>query len=323
MQTYDLIVAAIFVALIARGWVRGFVREAVEAGVLVVGIFLVFRLSPVVGSIIAGMANVPVEAARIAAGVLLFLVLVLGGALVARVLSAAMKIVPGATATNRIGGAVVGAGYAALVVILATTLVLVAPMSAGLRATVEEGIAASSVGRRIVEPAGVVQQAVSVASGEQLFGAVIALQEAVGARFVAGTLPIPFPDIGDVDLPPSQVAAQQVFDSLNRLRIGEGRGPLAWSADLAVVAVSRAETVYRSGVLSLDDDLALALHAQGVPGTIHTDMVVLAATSEGVLEAFTNASSYMDAIFDGRYRKAGIGVIDGPYGLLAVMVLAG
>ncbi len=323
VSIYDLIVAAIVAAFVIRGWMRGILREALEVAVLVVGVFLVFRLSPVLGSIIAGMANIPYEAARITGGVILFFVLVIGGAVVARLLSTALKLVPGATFLNRLGGAAVGAAYAALVVVLGTTMLAAAPLSEGIRETADESVEASAVGRRIIEPGGVIQQTVSSISGERVFSMVISLQETVGARLAAGTLPIPLPDVGDSALPPSQLAAQQVFDSLNRSRIAEGLDPLGWSSDLAVVAVARAVDVYRSGTLALDASLPASLTAQGVPGTVNTEMVVLAASIEGVTEAFTGASSYRDAIFDRQYHKAGIGIIEGPYGLLAVQVLSG
>ncbi|GMQ92723.1 MAG: hypothetical protein BMS9Abin12_0200 [Acidimicrobiia bacterium] len=323
MQTYDLIVAAIVVAFVVRGWTRGLLREALEVAVLLVGIFLVFRLSPVVGSIISGMANVPFEVARIVAGVVLFFVLVIGGALVARMMSAMLRVVPGATVLNRIGGSLIGAAYATLVIVLATTLASVVPMPSGVRGTVDGSIGASQVGRRILEPTGPIQQTVSSVSGEEVFTTVIAIQEAVGARLAAGTIPIPLPGVGDSPLPPSQLAAQQVFDSLNRTRIVEGLDPLGWSGDLAVVAVTRASAVYRSGRLALDDDLAESIAAQGLPGTINTEMVALAATPEGVVEALRGAAIYKAAILDRQYRKAGIGIIDGPYGLLAVQVLSG
>jgi membrane protein required for colicin V production len=320
---YDVVIAAMVAAFVVRGWMRGVLREALEIAVLLVGSFVVFRFSRLIGSIIAGMANIPYEVARITAGVILFLALVVGGALVARLLSISLKLVPGATLFNRLGGAVVGAGYAALVVVLGTTLLMAAPMSDGVRSTVAGSVGVSPVGSRIVEPAGVVQQTVSSVSGERLFSAVVVLREAVGARLVAGTLPVPLPNVGEAALPPSQIAAQGVFDSLNRSRILDGRDPLGWSGELAVVAVRRADQVYHSGTLALDSGLAAVLEAQGVPGTINAEMVVLAASTDGVAEAFVGATASRDAIFDTQYRKAGIGVIDGPYGLLAVLVLSG
>lgn len=323
MPIYDVVVAALVGALVIRGWMRGMLREALEIAVLLVGSFLVFRLSPVIGSIISGMANIPYEVARITAGIILFFVLVIGGALVARLLSMSLKLVPGATILNRLGGAVVGAGYAVLVVVLGTTLLSAAPMSEGVRATVAGAVGASPIGYRIVEPRGVVQQTVSSISGERVLTTVVALQETVGARLVAGTLPIPIPDVGEAPLPPSQAAAQSVFDSLNRTRILEGLDPLGWSSELAVVAVSRADQVYRSGTLALDPNLAGALEAQGVPGTINTEMVALAASTDGATEALIEASAYRVAILDTQYRKAGIGLVEGPYGLMTVLVLSG
>lgn len=323
MPIYDVVVAVVVAALVIYGWTRGVVREALELAVLLAGSLIVFRFSPVVGSIIAGMANIPYEVARVSAGVVLFFVLVIGAALVARLIAMSLKLVPGATFLDRLGGAVVGAGYALLVVILGTTLLLAAPMSDGLRSTVTGSVEASRVGSRIVQPQGVFQQTVAAVSGERLFSTVLVLRDTVGSRLVAGTLPIPLPDVGDAALPATQIAAQSVFDSLNRTRILEGHDPLGWSGDLAVASVRRADQVYRSGTLALDSDLAAVLEAQGVPGTIHTEMVVLAASADGVAEAFIGASAYRDAILDTQYRKAGVGVIDGPYGLLAVLVLSG
>lgn len=322
MPIYDIIVAAIVAALVIRGWMRGALREALELAVLLVGVFLVFRLSPVVGSVIAGMANVPFEVARIAAGMILFLVLVIGGAVVARLLSIALKLVPGVTFVDRLGGAIVGAGYGALVVVLGTTLISAAPVPDGIRSTIDDSVGASAIGHRVTDPGGVVQQSVSAVSGEQVFSTVIALQETVGARLVAGTLPIPLPDVGELELPQSPAAAEQVFHSLNRERITEGLDPLSWSGDLATVAVSRADKVYRSGTLALDPELGAALKAQGIPGTIHEELVVLAASTEGVSEAVIGASAYRDAVLDRQYRKTGIGIVEGPYGLLAVQILS-
>ena len=105
MVVYDFVAAAIVVVFLVRGARRGLVREAVEVSVLIVGVVVAFRVSPVVGSIISGMANIPYETARIIAGIVMFFVLVVGGAVVARAISGAMKIVPGASVLKRFGGA--------------------------------------------------------------------------------------------------------------------------------------------------------------------------------------------------------------------------
>lgn len=323
MQIYDWIVLGLFAALIVRGWRRGLIREVVELGVLVVGTVVVFRFSPVLGSIVTGMANVPYEVGRIIGGVVMFVALVVGGALIARVVATALKVVPGATTLNRLGGAAVGGAYALVIVVLATTLVSVAPIPDTMRKAIDSSIDSSLVGAWIVSPGGVVQGSVSSISGEGIFSSVIAVRDAVGDRLAAGTLPIPLPGITDDPLMPSQVAAQAVFDEINRHRISSGVDPLAWSPDLAIVAVARANQVYRSGLLSLDGGLPEALAAQGIPGTIHGEMVAMAATPQGLAEALSSAAAYEVLITDPAFRLSGVGVIEGPYGLIAVQVVSG
>ncbi len=323
MQIYDWIVLGLFAALIVRGWRRGLIREVVELGVLVVGTVMVFRFSPVLGSIVTGMANVPYEVGRIIGGVVMFVALVVGGALIARVVATALKVVPGATTLNRLGGAAVGGAYALVIVVLATTLVSVAPIPDTMRKAIDSSIDSSLVGAWIVSPGGVVQGSVSSISGEGIFSSVIAVRDAVGDRLAAGTLPIPLPGITDDPLMPSQVAAQAVFDEINRHRISSGVDPLAWSPDLAIVAVARANQVYRSGLLSLDGGLPEALAAQGIPGTIHGEMVAMAATPQGLAEALSSAAAYEVLITDPAFRLSGVGVIEGPYGLIAVQVVSG
>lgn len=323
MTVYDWVVIAVFALSIGRGWARGLVRQAIDVGILVLGSVVVFRLSPAIGSIVAGMANVPYEVGHVVAGLIVFVALVVGAMVAGRLVATALHIVPGAATANRLGGAAVGAVFALVVVLVGTTLVGAAPMPASWREPIDRAVGDSAIGAVVSDPDGVVQSTVAGASGIELFSRIIAVREAVGDRFMAGTLPIPFPDVGDAVLAPSQADAQAVFDRLNLERISAGEDPLAWSADLAVVAVSRATEVYRSGVLALGDDLDEALRAAGIPGTIHTDMVVLAASRDGVVEALTGASRYAAAITDPAYRTAGIGVVDGPYGLVAVQVLSG
>ncbi len=323
MQIYDLVVAGLAGVLALRGWRRGFVREVVELVVLVLGTALVFRFSPVIGAVVSGMANVPDEVGRIVGGIVMFMALIVAGIMVSSVLSMSLKVVPGATTLNRVGGAIVGGGYAAVIVVLVTTLLWVTPMPQSVRDSFDTSVEDSIIGSQIVAPHGLVQATLSSVSGEQIFGAVIAVRDAVGDRLAAGTLPIPLPQLNDDLLVPSQTAAQAVFDELNTHRIGAGLDPLTWSADLAVVAVVRSSRVYRSGMLGLDGELKASLAAEGIPGTVYGEMVAIAATPEGLAEAFWSAAAYQALITDPSFRLAGVGVVEGPYGLIAVQVLSG
>jgi uncharacterized membrane protein required for colicin V production len=323
MQVYDWVVLAIAAAFAFRGWRRGLVREIIELAVLFAGTVIVFRMSPALGVILSGMANIPPEVARIIAGIMILVVLMVGSFLASRLIAASLKIVPGATTLNRLGGAVVGIGYTFLLVVVATTLLSAAPLPSSVREPFDSSVENSVIGVQIISPNGVVQRTFSTFSGEEVFGAVIAVRDAVGDRLMAGTLPIPLPGIGDSAIVPSQSAAQDVFDELNAERISGSVDPVAWSPDLAIVAVARANTVYRSGFLRLDDNLEAALEAEGIPGTISGEMVVIAATPHGLSEAFLSVEPYHALVVDPEFRKAGVGVVEGPYGLISVVVFSG
>lgn len=323
MTFYDWAVVAIAAGFLVRGWRRGAVREAIDIALLLFGTIVVFRLSPMVGSIVSGMANVPYEVGRVIGGGLIFLVLVVGSILLGRVIATALQVVPGGRRIDRFGGSAIGLGYALVAVVLGTTLISAIPLPASAREAVDDSIARSSVGSVVTDPTGPIQPAVSLTSGETVLTSVIAVREAVGDRLAAGTIPIPFPAPDSSELAPSQTTAQEVFDEINRERISHGVDPLAWSPDLAIVAVSRSSNVYASGLLTLDDQLPAAMKAAGIPGTTSNDLVVMAASADGLAEAILSTDSYLAMVADPVFRKAGVGVIEGPYGLVAVQVLSG
>jgi len=323
MTFYDWVVIAIALAFLIRGWRRGAVREAIDIALLLLGTIIVFRLSPMVGSIVSGMANVPYEVGRVVGGGLIFLVLVVGSILFGRVIATALHVVPGGRRIDRFGGSAIGLGYALIAVVLGTTLLSAIPFPASARVAVDDSIAGSPVGSVVTDPTGPIQPVVSLTSGETVLTSVIAVREAVGDRLVAGTVPIPFPASDRSELAPTQATAQAVFDDVNRERIADGVDPLAWSPDLAIVAVSRSTTVYAAGLLTLDDQLPDALRAAGIPGTISNDLSVMAASADGLTEAIVSTGPYRAMITDPAFRKSGIGVVEGPYGLVAVQVLSG
>ena len=50
--------------------------------------------------------------------------------------------------------------------------------------------------------------------------------------------------------------------------------------------------------------------------------MVIAASPDGLVEAIVGVDTYRGLVEDSSYRKAGIGVIEGPYGLIAVQVVS-
>lgn len=323
MNVYDLVVIGVAAGLALRGWLRGFVREAVEVIVLVVGVVVIFRFSAPIGTVLSAMANIPYEVARIVGGGVVFGVIVLGSAILSRVIVVALKIVPGASVLDRVGGAAVGLLYASVFVVLATTMLGVAPFPNDITDRLDEQVNGSAIGSEIVEPQGWIQGYVGSLSGESLYGSVLAIRQIVGDRLAAGTLPIPLPTVDRDELASLIEESEAVFSGLNSYRVAEGQEPLTWSSDLASVADTRARRAYLSGELSLDDRLDADLASSSIPGTIHIDAIVIGASVDGVVEAFTTTPSYAAALAGAEYRRGAVAVVEGPYGLVSVVVVSG
>jgi len=322
MHWYDAAVIAVAAILVIRGWFRGLVREVVEVALLLLGTLVVFRLSGPIGTVLSAMANIPYEVGRIVAGVVIFAGLIVGSMVLGRVIVIALKVLPGGSLLNRVGGSAMGAVYAAVIVVLATTMISVLPLPDEREAAIDEAIGESDLGSLIVDPEGQTQEFLRSLSGESLYASVLSLRSVVGNRLAAGTLPIPLPTVE-----PSAVAVRSddaavVFAGLNEARVAFGGEPLTWSPDLAAVAETRAARVYVSRRLQLDGRLESDLSNAAIPGTIHTEAVVIASLPDGIIEAFESTSLYADALFDSRYRDIGVGVVDGPYGLVSVFVIS-
>lgn len=321
MGVYDWILAVVALAFAVRGWRRGFVREVVDVVVLIVGLALVFRLSGPIGVVLGSMANVPYEAGRIVAGALLLIGLVVAATIIGRVITVALHILPGGSTLNRMGGAFVGVVYAAVLAVFATTMLGVVPLPDGARETVDAALDESVVAIEIMDPEGQIQVIVGSVSGDSVVQSVLTVRDAVGDRLIAGTLPIPLPGAVPADITEVPEANAVVLGELASARIAAGENPLVESRLLTEVATARARRVYLSGTLELDDGLSTDLVAAGVPGSFHTDAVVLGATPNGVAEALLSTPTYRDAIEGGEYSKVGIGILQGPAGLVGVIVL--
>ena len=323
MNIYDLVSIGVVGGFVIRGWLRGFVREAIEVFVLVVGVFVVFRFSAPIGTVLSAMANIPYELARIVGGVVAFGVLVIGGALVSRIIVGALKIVPGALILNRFGGAIVGLAYGAVIIVLGTTMLGIAPLPSKAVEAVDREVGSSKIGSEIVAPHGRVQGFMETLSGESMYGSILAIRQIAGDRLAAGTIPIPLPSVEQTALASDVDGAQAVFAGVNSHRVASGQQPLTWSNDLGDVAEKRARRTYVSGQLSLDGRLDGDLVSAGIPGTIHTDGIVIGASTDGVIEAFTTTSRYAEALTDSKFSRAGIALVSGPYGLVSVFVVSG
>jgi uncharacterized protein YkwD len=106
--------------------------------------------------------------------------------------------------------------------------------------------------------------------------------------------------------------------------VAAGIPPLAWSDELAAVAAARADDAYRSGDLGAGGPtLETRLSSAGIIAATLGENLALAATAAGVHEAVVGSPPHREQLLGDGYRRVGVGVVSGPYGLMAVEVFTG
>ncbi len=314
----DFVLGAFLVALIVRGWLKGFVREALDVVTLLLGAVIAFRAAGTVGSVISAMSGLSPEVGRLVGGVVAFLAISVGAAVVSGLIHRTIRRLPAMTTLNRLAGAALGGVYALVLATLALTLVSIAPMPEPVTDAVEESTFAAT----LTDPHGPVQSGVEVIAGDRVMQTVISLRRLFGQRVVVGDGTVALPPAEHTK--PSAGAARAVYEALNKERVSEGLDPLAWSEDLAVVAVGRAESAYRSGTLVPEGpDIEEKLRLVGIPSSQRGENIALAATPDGAHEALVASESHRAELLRVDYRRVGVGVVEGPYGFVAVEVFTG
>jgi uncharacterized membrane protein required for colicin V production len=307
----DLLILAVFVVLVVRGWRLGLVRQALDVLTLLVGALLAFRLSPLVGRLVGATFGWSVEPSRVVGGALLFLGLSIGAAVAAAAIHGSMRRLPGASLLNSVAGASLGAVYALILAIAALTLLAAFPLPAAVAAELDE----SAVATRVIDADGPAQKAIRAVSGDRAVQSIIWLRRLADDWLVTGEDDdVVLPAAGPGATRPSSGAAERLVTAVDAARTEAGLSPLEWSTDLDVVAVARANVIYRTGSFIAHEPIQQRLASSGIDAGAADERLVLAPTIE-------SAAAAVDAT--GAFTRAGVGVVDGPYGMMVVLVLVG
>jgi uncharacterized membrane protein required for colicin V production len=307
----DVLIGTLVVVLIVRGWMRGLLREAIDVGMLVLGAIVAFRLAPVAGSVLSSLFGVSPEVARVLGGLLLFVAIWIAASVAAFVITRSLEIVPGLSTLNRLGGAALGVVYTAVLAVIALTLLSAAPLPPAVADEVDR----SAVATYVAEPVGPAQQLVGVVSGDRVLQSMAWIRSAVDGWVVdPAVTSITLPVLADDEsIHASVSAAEDLLNRINGRRIGAGLEPLEWSEPMSLIAATQALSAYRSGTLVSASSIEERLASAGVFVDEAVERVVLAATNESLAEAIL-VSDVSTAI--------GVAVVEGPYGLIAVVVTA-
>ncbi|MFQ5524212.1 MAG: CvpA family protein [Acidimicrobiia bacterium] len=320
----DFILGLFLAALVVRGWLRGLVREVLDLVGLVAGIWVAFSLSRPVGDFLTESFGVSPEAARIGAGVALFILFGATLGVLSHYLSKLMRL-PGLNIANRLGGAAVAVGWGVVLVLVLVSVAGAAPLPDKWVTAINESVVVESIAGDDALP----QRMFRRLTGDDVMGSLATI------RGLFGT-PRAVPEGDEVlEIPPAEAdelvargdEAREVLTLINEFRAGEGLRALESAEVLARVAEERAWTMYTSGRLSRETPpgvtVADALEAAGARLAFSGEAIALAGTARGALDGILASESGLAEMTEPNYDRAGVAVIDGPTGRLLVVVLGG
>lgn len=320
----DLAILALLCLLLIRGWARGFVREGMDLVGLVLGTLLAFRVGPVVGTVIAAMANTSDEAARLIGGFVVFFAVGIGAAFATRAIERRARM-PGLNLVNRAGGAGLAAAWGAFLATLLLTMAVVLPMPPAVADSIDD----SAFARTLTDPDGLPQELFTGLSGDRIIETMLNLREVVGTRRVIvepGSV-VELPPADPDRLATSEEAAREIYDLVNRARIDAGLDPLAWSDALAEVGRGHAFEMYLDGYFAhtspVTGDVGDRLVSAGITYSVAGENLALAATVQEVHGGMMDSPGHRANIEADFYRRIGIAVVEGPLGLMTVQVFTG
>lgn len=315
----DLVVGLLLVGLLVRGWLRGLVREALDVAGLVLGVVVAFRLSGPFGDAVAARTDVPAEIARLGAGLVLVLIVGAGIGLASRALGRLARL-PGLSLPNR----VLGAGFAGLagafLVVLVASLLRVVP-------AVDETLDGSVVGAVSASPAA--EAVVGAVVGDEVVDSLLSLQSRLGTRRVVleGDERVEIDPAADEVLTIRPGDAEDLYVLLNETRLSEGADPLAWSPQLADVALGHAREMYRDGYVShlspTTGRVGDRVSAAGIRVRVVGENLALAPSVRAVHDGFLASPGHLENLVRPEFHEVGIGAVSGPLGLMVVEVYAG
>ncbi|MCI0679363.1 MAG: CvpA family protein [Actinobacteria bacterium] len=312
----DFVLGLVLAALLLRGWVRGLVRETLGLVGLVLGTWVAFALSPLMGDFLTTGFGVTPEVARVGGGVVLFVLFGVALSAAAMLATRVMRL-PGLTTANRLGGAAVAVAWGVAVMVVLVNVARVLPLSAEWEIRLEE----STVAEAIAGPTALPQRLFHRVAGGTALVALTAIQDLFGTPRVVpqGDEVVEIPSAQTDEIRQVRGEAETILEEFKRFRASRELGALAQADQVTVLAEARAHAAYTEGRLGR----SLDCRADLAPVERCTDLVALAATSLGAMDGIVGSGDGEVVLTDPAFDRAGVSVVDGPLGRLVVVVVAG
>ncbi len=303
---------------------RGLVREALDLVGLVAGAFIAFWLAGPLGEFLIDTFGVPPELATIGGGILLFVLFAIALSAVAHYLSRMMKL-PGLNIVNRVGGAVLAAGWGVVLLLVVINVARVMPLSEGWQEAFEESVVVET----IAGPDAFPQQRLEEIGGDHVLNSLATIRSLFDSSRVVpeGEEVVSIPPAPEDEIRQVRDEAGEVGEMVNQHRTGLGLRALVPSQGFNEVAEARAEEMYTSGRLSRNtlpgQRVAADLTAAGLTFALSGENIALASSSRAAFDALLDSTSGLAQLSIAAYDRMGVAVVDGPTGRLLVIVFGG
>lgn len=320
----DFVIGTAFAALAVRGWLRGLVREFFDLVGLVIGAVAGFRFAEPAGAFVATWSGATPGTARVLGGVGVFLLVGIAASVAAHFAARAMRL-PGFGLTNKVGGAVFAAGWGWVLATVVFSLLALAPLPPVWQETLD----GSQVASALVDPDQPVQAAFRRLSGDDTLTAALGLDALLDGQHLVlepdEQYPLEAADPAVLERRPELEA--EMVDLVNDERLDGGLVLLAANPVLSQVAADYARDMAEGGFFGHVDPTGRTVvdrvDEAGVPYRVVGENLALAATLGVAHDGLMASEGHRANILGPSWSEIGIGVIEGPRGLIAVQVFTG
>ena len=321
----DFVLGLYFAALALRGWLRGFVREAMDLAGLVLGIVAAIRWNGDVARWLSGWAGATPGLARVIGAIVVFLAVGAAAAVGAHYLTKVMKR-PGLNLSNRLLGLGLALAWGWFLATAVVTLLRVVPLPPSL----DDQLDRSTFVEVLADPTIPTQRPFHAIDTDRVLEGLLAIRDLAGGEentVLQSDDVATIPAAEAAELRSDVEAADEVFALLNGARVDDGAGLLTFSDELAAVAEAHAMEMYTEGYFAHESPttgtVGDRLRAAGVAFTIAGENLALSVTSELAHAGLMDSPSHRENIVRDDYRRVGVAAVRGPSGLMVVQVFTG
>ncbi len=319
----DFVLGAVLLVLAVHGWRRGLVSEASGLAIVVVGGVVAVRISRPVGRLISDRFDTSPDPTRLVIGVLLFATSTL-----AVVLFRWLWLPP--RRDNDIWlHRLAASGIALLKGAIVVGLLLAAAAMAQTPGPLASAIDTSTLAADLVDPDRPLQQFVGIVGGDRV------VRRALRLREHTGSVRLGDPGESTVDIATAMparpgldaAASENLLDAINRARVLNGEAPLTPAAALARIAEEHGTAMYDGGwfahVDALGHDPGDRLDAADIPHIAVAELLGIGLSEASLVNGWKANPEAASVLYQANVTKAGVAVVNGPLGQLAVVLLTG